>query len=127
MRHEAKDMEIRQRLPGRSRDLLHRPETPLAIDERSLLLSPAGSGQDEVRGLRRFNRRIQILHYKEFELLERVFAGALMNPRMRGICSHHPETLDFAIGDSLHDLIVRPRIALRDIRDRYAEDSGNVS
>ena len=70
-----KIVKVGQRLPRRARDLLDQPDPPLGVDERALLLAPAGGRQHQVGTLRRLGGRVHVLHDQEIEPPEQSRAG----------------------------------------------------
>ena len=77
-------------LAGRARHFLDVTEAPLAIDERALLLAPAGGGQNQMRAFRRVGGREHVLHHEKFQFVERAARAGGINPRMRRVRGDDP-------------------------------------
>ena len=108
------------------RDFFYVTEAALAVDECAFLLAPAGGGQNEMGFLRRVGRREHVLHDEEFQLVERAARPRGINPRMCRVRRDDPETLDPAISDALHDLVVSQRIPGGNFFRRDVEQARNV-
>jgi hypothetical protein len=49
---------------------------------------------------------IHVLHNEKIELFDDLVEFAPVNPGVRRICRNDPEALDFALGNSLDNLVV---------------------
>ncbi len=80
MSDQLEDVEIGKGMARGPADFLDQPDPPLRVDERALLLAPAGRRQQQVGKLCRLGRVVHVLHHQEIEPGEDAAEPVLVNP-----------------------------------------------